>query len=38
MRFSLVSLTYSYRIALRLVLTDSEVYLLDASTHDEVYR
>ena len=33
-----VSLTYSYRIVLRLVLTDSEIYLLDVGTHDEVYR
>ena len=32
-----VSLTYSYRIVLRLVLTDSEIYLLDVGTHDEVY-
>ncbi len=33
-----VSLTYSYRLVLRLVLTDSEIYLLDVGTHDEVYR
>ena len=33
-----VSLTYSYRIVLRLVLMDSEIYLLDVGTHDEVYR
>ena len=32
-----VSLTYSYRIVLRLVLTDSEIFLLDVGTHDEVY-
>ena len=33
-----VSLTYSYRIVLRFVLTDSEIFLLDVGTHDEVYR
>ena len=33
-----VSLTYSYRIVIRLVLTDSEIFLLDVGTHDEVYR
>lgn len=33
-----VSLTYSYRIVIRLVLTDSEIYLLDVGSHDEVYR
>jgi mRNA-degrading endonuclease YafQ of YafQ-DinJ toxin-antitoxin module len=32
-----VSLTYSYRIVIRLVLTESEIYLLDVGTHDEVY-
>ena len=31
------SLTYSYRIVLRLVMTESEIYLLDVGTHDEVY-
>lgn len=33
-----VSLTYSYRIVIRLVLAESEIYLLDVGTHDEVYR
>lgn len=33
-----VSLTYSYRIVIRLVLTESEIYLLDVGAHDEVYR
>ena len=32
-----VRLTYSYRLVLRLVLTESEIYLLDIGTHDEVY-
>ena len=32
-----VSLTYSYRIVLRLVLTESEIVLLDVGSHDEVY-
>ena len=32
-----VSLTYSYRIVLRLVLTESEIILLDVGAHDEVY-
>ena len=32
-----VSLTYSYRIVLRLVLTESEIILLDVGSHDEVY-
>lgn len=33
-----VRLTYSYRMVIRLVLTESEIYLLDVGTHDEVYR
>ena len=33
-----VSLTYSYRIVLRLLLTGSEILLLDVGSHDEVYR
>lgn len=33
-----VSLAYSYRIVIRLVLAESEIYLLDVGTHDEVYR
>ena len=32
-----VSLTYSYRIVIRLVLSDSEIFLLDVGSHDEVY-
>ena len=32
-----VSLTYSYRIVLRLILTESEIILLDVGSHDEVY-
>lgn len=32
-----VSLSYSYRIVLRLVLTESEIILLDVGSHDEVY-
>lgn len=33
-----VSLTYSYRITLTLLVTDSEITLLDIGSHDEVYR
>lgn len=33
-----VSLTYSYRLALLLRVTEQEVVLLDIGTHDEVYR
>ena len=32
-----VSLTYSYRITLTLLLTDKEIILLDIGSHDEVY-
>jgi len=33
-----ISLTYSYRITLTLLLTENEVILLDIGSHDEVYR
>lgn len=33
-----VSLTYSYRIILRLEITESEIILHDVGSHDEVYR
>jgi mRNA-degrading endonuclease YafQ of YafQ-DinJ toxin-antitoxin module len=33
-----VSLTYSYRITLTLMVSDSEITLLDIGSHDEVYR
>ena len=33
-----VSLTYSYRITLTLLITDKEIILLDIGSHDEVYR
>ena len=33
-----VSLTYSYRITLTLLVTDKEIILLDIGGHDEVYR
>jgi addiction module RelE/StbE family toxin len=33
-----VSLTYSYRITLTLMVTDKEIILLDIGSHDEVYR
>ncbi len=33
-----VSLTYSYRLVLRLEITDSEIILHDVGSHDEVYR
>lgn len=32
-----VSLTYSYRIVIRLELTESEIILHDVGSHDEVY-
>jgi addiction module RelE/StbE family toxin len=33
-----VSLTYSYRITLTLMVTEKEIILLDIGSHDEVYR
>jgi addiction module RelE/StbE family toxin len=33
-----VSLTYSYRITLTLMMTEREIVLLDIGSHDEVYR
>ena len=33
-----VSLTYSYRITLTLLVVESEITLLDVGSHDEVYR
>ena len=33
-----VSLTYSYRIVLTLVIADGEIVLHDIGSHDEVYR
>ena len=33
-----VSLTYSYRIVLRLEIAESETILHDVGSHDEVYR
>lgn len=33
-----VSLTYSYRITLTLLITEREIVLLDIGSHDEVYR
>ena len=33
-----VSLTYSYRITLTLLISEKEVILLDIGSHDEVYR
>ena len=32
-----VSLTYSYRITLTLLITEKEIILLDIGSHDEVY-
>jgi mRNA-degrading endonuclease YafQ of YafQ-DinJ toxin-antitoxin module len=32
-----VSLTYSYRIALTLQITEQEILLIDIGSHDEVY-
>jgi addiction module RelE/StbE family toxin len=33
-----VSLTYSYRITLTLMITKKEIILLDIGSHDEVYK
>ena len=33
-----VSLTYSYRITLTLLITEKEIILLDIGSHDDVYR
>ncbi len=33
-----VSLTYSYRITLTLMVTEKEIILLDLGSHDEVYK
>ncbi len=33
-----ISLTYSYRITLTLLVSEKEVILLDIGSHDEVYR
>ena len=33
-----VSLTYSYRITLTLLVSEKEITLLDIGSHDEVYR
>lgn len=33
-----VSLTYSYRITLTLLISEREIVLLDIGSHDEVYR
>ena len=33
-----VSLTYSYRITLTLMVTEQEIILLDIGSHDDVYR
>jgi mRNA-degrading endonuclease YafQ of YafQ-DinJ toxin-antitoxin module len=33
-----VSITYSYRITLTIVVTDREIILLDVGSHDEIYR
>ena len=32
-----VSLTYAYRITLKLMIAESEIHLLGIGTHDEVY-
>lgn len=33
-----ISITYSYRITLTIVVSDKEIILLDVGSHDEVYR
>lgn len=36
--FQAVSITYSYRITLTIVIANKEIILLDIGTHDAVYR
>ena len=36
--FQAVSVTYEYRIILRIEVTDQEIILLDIGSHEEVYR
>lgn len=36
--FHAVSLTYSYRIALTLKITEKEIILIDIGSYDDVYR
>jgi len=33
-----VSITYSYRITLTIIVTDREIILLDVGSHDDVYQ
>jgi mRNA interferase YafQ len=33
-----VSLTYSYRLVVKIEITESEIILLDIGSHDEVYK
>lgn len=33
-----ISLTYSYRITLTLLVSEKEIILLDIGSHDEIYR
>lgn len=33
-----VSITYSYRITLTIIVSDKEIILLDVGSHDEIYR
>lgn len=33
-----VSITFSYRITLTIIVTEREIVLLDVGSHDEVYR
>lgn len=33
-----ISLTYSYRITLTLMVSEQEIILLDIGSHDEIYR
>jgi mRNA-degrading endonuclease YafQ of YafQ-DinJ toxin-antitoxin module len=37
-RVQAISITYSYRITLTIVVSDREIILLDVGSHDEVYR
>jgi mRNA interferase YafQ len=36
--FQVVSVTYEYRIILRIEVTEQEIILLDVGSHEEVYR
>ncbi len=36
--YNAISITYSYRITLTIIVSDKEILLLDVGSHDKVYR